>query len=134
MYACHHASVRQAAAALFAPLLVSLLLSSPVEARKMALPQEEIVNVNVNFNSQSPISDLSEEAITKVRNEASRVLYEMAKKECALMLEVIAETCKLTNLNVSTQVQNYNNQAPMQIYINSSANFAITLKRESVNE
>lgn len=123
-------SSRPAAILLSTLMLIGPAMASPVEARKMAFPQEEVVNVSVSFNSQTPISDLTEETITRVRNEASRVLYEMAKKECALMLEVIAQTCKLTNLNVSTQIQNYNNQAPLQIYINSNANFAITLKGE----
>jgi hypothetical protein len=44
------------------------------------------------------------------------------------MKTVIAEACQLTSMNISTQIQNYNNQNPITLYINGNANFTISLK------
>ena len=34
-------------------------------------------------------------------------------------------------MNVSTQIQNYNNQNPVMLYVNGSANFTISLKEDA---
>ena len=84
----------------------------------------------VNFSTQVPLPDLSEEAIETSQKNSRIALYRLAREECAVMKTVIAEACQLTNMNISTQIQNYNNQNPVTLYVNGNANFTISLKEE----
>jgi len=47
--------------------------------------------------------------------------------------ETIAKTCRLTNLNINTQIQHHNPAQPM-LYVNGNANFSINLKDEVLEE
>ena len=57
-------------------------------------------------------------------------VYRLGRDECALLKETIAKTCRLTNLNINTQIQQHNNQPP-RLHINGNANFTISLKEEA---
>ena len=70
-------------------------------------------------------------AIAESQKSGRLSLYRLARDECDVMKAVIAEACQLSNLNVSTQIQNYNNQNPVMLYINGNANFTISLKDEA---
>ncbi len=105
-------------------------LPAPAAAQTMPFPPARVVNVAVNFSTQVPLPDLSEEAITASQRSSRIALYRLARDECAVMKTVIAEACQLTNMNISTQIQNYNNGQPVMLYINGSANFTISLKDE----
>ena len=54
----------------------------------------------------------------------------MARDECDALKAIIARTCRLTNLSVNAQVRNQNYPDNVQLHINGSANFSITLKGE----
>jgi len=101
---------------------------APAAAQPTGFPPAQVVNVAVNFSTQVPLPDLSEEAITASQMSSRIALYRLARDECAVMKTVIAEACQLTNMNISTQIQNYNNQNPVTLYINGNANFTISLK------
>ena len=118
-------------------LLAGLALApaaAPAEATMMTpYGGAQPVNVNVSFNSYVPLADLDEAAVNAAQKAAREHLYRLGREECALLKAVIAETCRLTNLNVNTQVQQqYHNNVPRpQLYINGSAGFSITLKSDA---
>jgi len=115
------------ALAILAVLFLTQLPAS-VAAQPTAFPPVRVVNVAVNFSTQVPLPDLSEEAIETSQKNSRIALYRLAREECAVMKTVIAEACQLTNMNISTQIQNYNNQNPVTLYVNGNANFTISLK------
>ncbi len=106
-------------------------LTAGAAAQTMPFPPERVVNVSVNFSTQVPLPDLSEAAVVESQKSGRLSLYRLARDECEVMKSVIAEACRLTNMNISTQIQNYNNQNPVMLYVNGSANFTISLKDES---
>jgi hypothetical protein len=116
--------------ALFVLLTLSFLTQLPTSAaaQPTAFPPARVVNVAVNFSTQVPLPDLSEAAVEASQKSSRIALYRLARDECAVMKTVIAEACQLTNMNISTQIQNYNNQNPVTLYVNGNANFTISLK------
>ena len=86
------------------------------------------VNVSVGFNTQIPLPDLSEATLAAAQKAGREYLYRLGREECTLLKAVIAKTCRLTNLNVNTQVQQQYNSAQMLLYISGDADFTIGLK------
>ena len=109
---------------------VSVMALTPASASNRAMMHAGMqpVNVSVSYNSHFPIADLSDEAVSKAQREGRIMLYRLARSECKLLLSTIAETCRLSHLNVSTQIQDPGHSNPPRLYINSSATFQITLK------
>jgi hypothetical protein len=101
--------------------------------RSSLIQGSEFVNVNVSFNSQVPLADTSDEAIARTQKTSRRFIYRMAVRECAVLKETIAETCRLTNLNVSTNVQHRSGNNPVMLNLNGNAQFSISLKSDSAN-
>ncbi len=117
-------------------LLAGLALgpaAAPAKASILALPHgTQPVNVSVGFNTQVPLPDLSEETLAAAQKAGREYLYHLAKGECALLKAVIAKTCRLTNLNVNSQIQQqHQNAAQPVLYINGTANFTIGLQDEA---
>ncbi len=116
-------------------LLAGLLLApgaTPAEASIMALPHgTQPVNVSVGFNTQVPLPDLSEAALTAAQRAGREYLYRLGREDCALLKAVIAKTCRLTNLNINTQIQQHNNPGAPLLYINGNASFTIGLKDDA---
>ncbi len=107
---------------------VALLGAIPLagaEASRLVthVPGSDIINVNVSINLEIPVSDRSLETVGREQKEGRKVLYRLATSECRVLTATIARTCRLTNLNVSTQLRN--NQS---MYVNGNAQFAVTLK------
>ena len=101
--------------------------------RSSLMQGPEIVHVNVGFNSQVPLADTSDEAIARTQKRSRRFIYKMAVKECAVLKETNAETCRLTNLNVSTNVQHQSGNNPVMLNLNGNAQFSISLKSDVEN-
>lgn len=99
-------------------------------ARSATLGGAPPVVVNVNFQTQLPIDDLSDDAIVKSQESARALLYKLANKECGLLTETIAKTCRLSGLTINVNMQNRNrsNQALTYLYVKSNARYSITLK------
>ncbi len=116
-------------------IALSATMMAPASAsmRSSLLQGSEIVNVNVNFNSQVPLADTGDDAIANTQRKGRRFIYRMAVRECAVLKETIAETCRLTNLNVSTNVQLQPNRSPPMLNLNGNAQFAISLKSDNAN-
>jgi hypothetical protein len=89
------------------------------------------VNVNVGFNTQVPLADLSQETLAAAQKAGREYLYRLGSEECVLLKATIAETCRLTSLNINTNIQqNYNTAQPL-LYINGNASFTISLKGDA---
>lgn len=117
-------------AAITLALAAALSASAPAsaKARSMQLHGAYPINVNVSFNTQVPLPDLREETITASHKAGRKFIYRMGRDECAVLVATIAKTCRLTNLNISTRVQNNNNRGPVKLQINGNATFSISLK------
>lgn len=115
------------ALASFAVVAVSV---DTAAARSASFGGVQPVFVNVNFQTQLPLDDLSDEAIVKSQESARALLYKLANKECGLLRETIAETCRLSGLTINVNMQNRNrsNQAQTYLFVKSNARYSITLK------
>ncbi len=115
-------------------LLAALVVApgaAPAEASILApFDGGQPVNVSVGFNTQVPLPDLSEAALATAQRAGREYVYRLGRDECALLKETIAKTCRLTNLNINTQIQQHNNPPP-RLHINGNANFTIGLKEEA---
>lgn len=89
----------------------------------------KVVNVNISFNTQTPITDFSEQTVSALQNAARSMFYRSTLKECAALKEIIATTCTLKSLNMSSRLNQQHN-GTTSLYINGSAQFSITLKNE----
>jgi hypothetical protein len=121
------------AGAAIVALSATMMPPASATMRSSLMQGSEIVNVNVSFNSQVPLADTSDEAIARTQKTSRRFIYRMAVKECAVLKETIAETCRLTNLNVSTNVQHRSGNNPVMLNLNGNAQFAISLKSDGDN-
>ncbi len=122
------------ALAILAATTLSLITVLPVSATSLAMPLHgaQPVTVNISFSTRLPLVDLSEETLTASQKSGRSFIYRLARDECAVLKTIIAETCRLTSLNVSAQIQHQNNQNPVVLYINGNAHFAIGLKTDTV--
>ncbi len=116
-------------------LLAGLALApgaAPAEATIMALNLgTQPVNVSVGFNTQVPLADFSEETLAAAQRAGREYVYRLGRDECALLKAIIAKTCRLTNLNINSQVQQQrHNAAQPMLHINGNATFTISLKND----
>jgi len=102
--------------------------SLSVAAREMALHSGQGINVNVNFSTRLPLPDMSDDALAATQQRGRRFIYRMAMEECGVLKSTIAESCRLTHINISAQIQDHDNRGPARIYMNGNATFAITPK------
>lgn len=128
MNARHRNGIAMVAALATTSLSLATVLPASGIARAMPLQAGQFVNVSVGFNSQVPLPDLSEQTLVNEQQTGRKFMYKMASKECAILKETIAKTCRLTNLNVSAQIREQYNQTPTALYLNGNAQFVITLK------
>jgi hypothetical protein len=110
--------------------LLSFYTPTHAEARNRAMHANQPVNVSVSFNIQVPVANVDEAAVLETQQDSRKLLYRLANSECKLLLETIADTCRLTHLNVNSQIQNRGQPGQPLIYVNSSATFAVTLKQD----
>ncbi len=119
-------------------LLAGLALApgaAPAGASIMALPYgTQPVNVSVGFNTQVPLADLSEATLAAAQKAGREYVYRLGRDECALLEAIIAKTCRLTHLNINTQIQQHNNPGAPLLTINGNATFTISLKDAAEGE
>ncbi len=123
-------SATAVAAIALASVTFAAVPADTAAARSASLGGAQPVVVNVNFQTQLPIDDLSDEAIVKSQESARALLYKLANKECGLLTATIAKTCRLSGLSINVNMQNRNrsNQALTYLYVKSNARYSITLK------
>lgn len=111
---------------------LSLITVLPASATSLAMPLHGAQVVNVSFSTQVPLADLSEETLIASQKSGRSFIYRLARDEYAVLKTIIAETCRLTSLNVSTQIQRHNQRNPVMLHINGNANFSVGLKTDVV--
>jgi hypothetical protein len=85
------------------------------------------VSVAVNFFVAAP-TDSSPQAL-KAQEEARRKVYEIAHRECAVLLDVMADDCRMENMNVNINVnRNYNPQMGDGFTIAGNMSFRVNTK------
>ncbi|MEM8689745.1 MAG: hypothetical protein AAGF81_20650 [Pseudomonadota bacterium] len=99
-------------------------------ARLVSPYHTNTVNVSVSFNSQTPMTETNDRAVAAIQKMGRKLIYKMAREECETLRNTIAQSCQLTNLNVTSQLRHQHNR-PNSLYINGSAQFSITLKSEA---
>ena len=87
------------------------------------------INVSISFNTQMPLGDATDQTLVNTQKRGRTFIYRMAREECALLKASIAETCRLTSLNVNAQLRNQHSNQPVTLYLNGSARYLITLKK-----
>ncbi|MCG8563266.1 MAG: hypothetical protein MI824_26010 [Hyphomicrobiales bacterium] len=103
------------------------LASVPAAARSAHGTND--VKVSVSFNMQVPLADTSEASITEAQKDRRKLIYQVLSRECSVLKELIADTCRLTNVNVSTQIRSHRHNQPLFLHLNGSAQFSITQKK-----
>jgi len=96
----------------------------------MPFSGSQTVNVQAGFSLRMPLASDDEKTLLESQRFGWPTVYEMASKECALLKATIAGICRLTNLNVSTQVRQSGRNMPAMLMLNGNARFTITLKGE----
>ncbi|WP_218625994.1 hypothetical protein [Bradyrhizobium sp. dw_78] len=118
--------------AVLSSLLVPAAAQTPgqrivIEQPSSPFRQEGLVRVqtSINFFVAGPTGE-SEEA-QKSRDNARRVIYQMAAHECDLLRETLAKDCHLESINDNIGRQ-FGLQQPEGYTVNGSMNLQITLK------
>lgn len=92
-----------------------------------AVPNHVIrVQSNVSYFVQGP-NGSSDESLAAQEN-ARRKFYLQASKECEVLLQTIATTCKLDQMNVNIQNQRFNPQQADGFTLNGTMSFTIAPK------
>jgi hypothetical protein len=113
-----------------APILAAALaacLSAPsADARSFyPMPGMKGMRISASFQTNVPISGPSDvEAEAKATESARRSLYEVASRECDVITKVFKGSCRITNLNVRSYVQDRGNGL-RQISVSANATYLV---------
>ena len=111
-----------------AGLALTATWGASAKARSVSM-QGGGITVSISFNTQMPLSDVTDQTLLNTQKQGRTFVYRMAKEECALLKATIAATCRLTSLNVNSQLRNQHGNRPVSLNINGSARYLITLKK-----
>lgn len=114
-----------AALAMTAPAAAQQIVIQPRAATALEAKSDIRVTVGMNFFAQAPVGDA--EAASKAQEQARRVLYEAAARECGVLQSVIASDCRLESININVN-RTYGNQQPEGFNANGNFSFHIKLK------
>ena len=105
----------------------ALMSALPADARMLPrFNQQKNMRVSASFQTIVPISGPANvEAEARATEDARRSLYEIASRECSVIIKVFKGTCRISNLNVRSYVQNRGNGV-RQIQVSASANYIVT--------
>ncbi|HXD43508.1 MAG TPA: hypothetical protein VN655_00110 [Pseudolabrys sp.] len=112
-----------AAILLAAPALAQNIVIQPRAGSAAEAKGDIRVNVAMSFFVAAPTDD-SEPAV-KAQEQARRVIYESAARECDVLRGTIAGECRLESININVNRQ-YGNQVPQGF--NASGNFTYHVK------
>ena len=124
----HHHGLPWLAALAIIGLAVSAPWGASAKARSISVHGGGIT-VSIGFNTQMPLADTTDQTLASTQKRGRTFVYRMAREECALLKATIAESCRLTSLNVNAQLRNQQGNQPVSLYINGSARYLITLKK-----
>ena len=112
-------------------LLCAALLTAPAfaeDSAKLTMVPPGPVSVNISYTINAPLTALTPEAVTAEDRQYRKAMYERAAGECEDLVATIAESCQLTNIGVSTQVNRYPGQ-PATIYVSTNVTMQVALKK-----
>jgi hypothetical protein len=90
------------------------------------MPGAEQVRVSVGVNMFVPLTDGGEQAI-KAQEDARRLVYDLAARECAILRDVLASECRLESINVNVQRNQFGQQKD-GLNVNGNVGFRIVPK------
>jgi hypothetical protein len=105
------------------PLLLFLAGSSGAQPAPMK--NDVRVQVNVSFYVRGSMDEA--DASVKAQEQARKVLYESAGRECEVPKASVATECRLESINVNMN-RNYNQQQGDGFYANGNFSYHVTLK------
>lgn len=115
--------------------VAAVLLAVPATAQNIviqpragnaAAPKGDVrISVSMSFFVVGP-TDASEAAV-KAQEEARRVIYESAARECDVLRAAIASDCRLEAININVNRQ-YGSQNPQGFNIGGNFSYRVTLK------
>jgi hypothetical protein len=108
-----------------APAAAQQIVIQPRAAAAIETKNDIRVTVGMGFFAQAPVADA--EAASKAQEQARRVLYEAAARECELLRSVLASECRLDSININVN-RTFGNQQPEGFNANGSFSFHIKLK------
>jgi hypothetical protein len=114
------AAVFLAAPALAQNIVIQSRGGNPTEAKG-----DIRVNVGMSFFVAAPTDD--SEAAVKAQEQARRVIYESAARECDVLRATIASDCRLDSININVN-RNYGGQSPQGFNANGSFAYHVKLK------
>jgi len=125
---------------LLLPVVASLISSSLAQAQEVnPLVRERIavnspesratqVRVQTSINIFMPGPSGEGEAADQLRDRARRIIYQMAGRECSVLEDVIARTCRLEAINVNLNRQMASGGAGEGYMAGGNMTMMITLK------
>ena len=93
--------------------------------------QEGFVRVQSTMSYFVPGPTDDGEAAQKLRDRARKQIYDTAARECTVLMETLASTCRMENItsNLNVSGRQYNNPNQIEGFtINGSMSYQITLK------
>jgi hypothetical protein len=105
------------------PLL--LLLAGTSGAQSLPMKNDVRVQVNMSFYVRGSMDEA--DASVKAQEQARKVLYESAGRECEVLKASVASDCRLESINVNMN-RNYNQQQGDGFYANGNFSYHVTLK------
>jgi glutamine amidotransferase PdxT len=93
---------------------------------RVMMPGAEQVRVSVGVNMFVPLTDGGEQAI-KAQEDARRLVYDLAARECAILRDVLASECRLESINVNVQRNQFGQQKD-GLNVNGNVGFRIVPK------
>mgnify|MGYP001205299559 CR=1 FL=1 len=90
---------------------------TPLARERIAIAQRDqaggSIRVQVGVNMFMPGATDDSAAADQLREQARRIVYKMAARECDVVLEVLAKECRLESINVNVNTnRQYNNATP----------------------
>ncbi|MCH8916589.1 MAG: hypothetical protein IIC52_00875 [Proteobacteria bacterium] len=124
----HYRPPRLAALALIG-LALALAGGGAARASVMSMTGGGEVSISVGFSTQMPLPDMTDQTLAATQKRGRTFVYRMAREECALLKATIAESCRLTSLNVNARLTNRASNTPATLHLNGNARYLITLKK-----
>jgi hypothetical protein len=101
-------------------------LETPNLTPPRALPPSQRIDIriNSNFNISEPVANIADKvALSEMQAATRQAIYEIAGRECKLLLETIARECRLEQLNINSNFQSQNFRGDLSNpMLNTSAN------------
>lgn len=125
----HHHRLPWLAALAIVGLALTGAWGGSAKASVMSVTGGGEVSVSVGFSTQMPLTDMTDQTLAATQKRGRTFVYRMAREECALLKATIAESCRLTGLNVNARLTNRSSNTPATLYLNGNARYLITLKK-----